>query len=122
MELKYDPNAKLLTDTEIYKVIPKQFNIVCHTINVIVKDWIAPNNLEKEDSIYGQWHHAKCTIEIARAIKTGNEVIPLNIEQIKNTFYHELFHCFFFFSQVPQDEMIVQAIANFMREFETTKK
>ena len=122
MELKYDPNAKLLTEAEIYKVIPKQFTIVCHTINVIVKDWIVPNNPEKDSSFYGQWNDVKCTIEIARAVKVGNEVIPLTIEQIKNTFYHEMFHCFFFFGQVPQDEMIVQALANFMREFEITKK
>ena len=122
MELKFDPNAKPLTEAEIYKVIPKQFTIACHTITVIVKDWIAPKNPEKEESFYGEWHDVKCTIEIARAIKSDDEVIPLNIEQIKNTFYHEMFHCFFFFGQIPQDEMIVQALANFMREYETSKK
>ena len=47
MELKFDPNAKPLTEAEIYKVIPKQFTIACHTITVIVKDWIAPKNPEK---------------------------------------------------------------------------
>lgn len=122
MELKYDPNAKPLTVEEIYKFIPREFTIACHHIEVEVVDWI-PDDDVKSDSEYGQWHDVRLQIKIARAIKCRNgEVIPLNEEQIKNTFYHELFHCFFFMGQIGQDEMIVQALANFLREYETTKK
>jgi len=123
MELKYDPNAKPLTDAEIYKFLPREFKIACHTIKVIVEDWIPTKNPKAEDSCYGQWHDVHCTVKVARAVKTeDDEVIPLNEEQIKNTFWHEVFHCFFFFGSIGQDEMIVQALANFMREYETTKK
>ena len=122
MELKYDPNAKPLTEAEIYKFIPKQFVIACHTIHVYVDDWLPAEDI-KSDSEYGHWHDVKLEIRLARAIKCRDgEVVPLNEEQIRNTFWHEMFHCFCFFGQIPQDESMVQALANCMREFETSKK
>ena len=43
-------------------------------------------------------------------------------EQIKNTFWHELFHAFNYYWDNDEDEALAQVFANFMREFEITKK
>lgn len=50
------------------------------------------------------------------------KIIQLTSEQIKNTFWHELFHAFNFYWNNETDEALAQTFANFMREFELTKE
>ena len=46
----------------------------------------------------------------------------VTIEQIQNTLAHEVAHCWQFFNGYPYDEQQAQLLANFFREFETSKK
>lgn len=50
------------------------------------------------------------------------EVIHLTEEQIKNSFWHEMFHAFNYYYNNNQDESLAQTFANFMREYELTKE
>lgn len=50
----------------------------------------------------------------------GGEVIHLTEEQIKNSFWHEVFHAYYYCNK--QDESLAQTFANFMREFELTQE
>ena len=82
------------------------------------KEFVYDSN---ESSIYGDWNDVTCTIRVATHVEEEGEH-ELTEEQIRNSFYHEMFHAFIFFSGLKQDEMIVQAFANFLREYETSKK
>lgn len=48
------------------------------------------------------------------------ETIYLTEEQIKNSFWHEMFHAFNYNNK--QDESLAQTFANFMREYELTRE
>lgn len=114
-----ETGKEYFTEEEIYKVIPHSFVIAATRIDVIVK----PVLIDKEGNcLYGRWNDVKKSIEIAQGLKEDGEVTLLDLNQIKNTFYHEMFHCFCFFSAFEQDESLVQTFANWMREFEESKQ
>lgn len=50
------------------------------------------------------------------------ETIYLTEEQIKNSFWHEMFHAFNYYYNNKQDESLAQTFANFMREYELTRE
>lgn len=99
--------------------IPKRFKIANHEYNIIVQDYVYDCNGEQ---LYGYHDPVKLEIRIATKMKRGEEVIDLNEEQIANTFWHELFHAFNFFWDNGGDESLAQTFANFMREYDSTKK
>lgn len=49
-------------------------------------------------------------------------VISMETTQIKNSFWHEVFHAFNFYYNNRQDESLAQTFANFMCEFELTRE
>lgn len=62
--------------------IPKKFKIA--------NNWITVNIVESlPDSIYGAYDDAKQEINIAKTVKTDDEVVQLTEEQLLNTFMHE---------------------------------
>lgn len=98
---------------DVYKLIPKEFTLVNHTITVSVEERV---NLG-DGEVYGCYSSEKLMIRIALNI----DETELNKEQILNTFMHELTHCFLFFLGMGQDEMLAQGMANLLREYETSK-
>lgn len=113
----------MLSDKEIYQHIPKFFTIANNKIEVILRDDITIGEGDEMETRYGQWNEVLCTIEIAKGVRINGdeEVTPVNLEQILNTFEHELAHCWEFFNGYPYDEQRVQLMANFRREFESSK-
>lgn len=107
-----------LTDKEIYKVIPESFTICNHTIHVIIRDTISFEDNQR----YGQWNEVLQIIELAKAIMMDGEEVPVTLEQVQNTFEHELAHCWEFFSGYEYDEHRTKLMANFRRQFDASKK
>lgn len=100
--------------------IPRTFKIANHQYKVELTDFV-----EDEDGcdIYGQQSDVELVIRIAMKIKMHDgKIVQLTSEQIKNTFWHELFHAFNFYWNNGTDEALAQTFANFMREFELTKE
>lgn len=65
----------------------------------------------------------KLEIKVAECMKNDDgETIYLTEEQIKNSFWHEVFHAFNFYYNNRQDELLAQTFANFMCEFELTRE
>lgn len=96
--------------------IPESFKIANQLIKVNLLDKVADNN-------YGNFCDAKNEINIAKTIEVINENVQLTDEQIKNTFWHEVFHAFQFYFNNQYDEAQAQVFANFMCEFiESTDK
>ena len=113
----------MLSDKEVYQYLPKSFSIANNRIEVILKKDITIGEGDNMETRYGQWNEVLMTIEIAKGIRINGDpkVTPLNIEQIQNTFEHELAHCWEFFSGYDYDEHRVQLLANFRRQFESSK-
>ena len=55
------------------------------------------------------------------SIKNG-ELTALSKRQMENTFYHELYHAFQFYSGKEYSEVECNIFANFMLEFNETKQ
>ena len=98
---------------DVYKFIPRRFTLANHEIEVEVREHV--------DGVYGDWNDAKLVIRVATHLEEDGNV-ELTEEQIRNSFYHEMFHAFMFFAGLKQDEMIAQTFANLLREYETSKK
>lgn len=97
-------------------MIPNKFKIANQEIIVVIEDYLPDNN-------YGYFCAATSTIKLARAIHTEyNGDVMLSDEQIRNTFYHELVHCFQFYLNNEYDETEAQVFANFLCEFTETKE
>ena len=97
-------------------MIPNKFKIANQEITVVIEDYLPDNN-------YGYFCVATSTIKLARAIHTEyNGNVMLSDEQIRNTFYHELVHCFQFYLNNEYDETEAQVFANFLCEFTETKE
>lgn len=97
-------------------MIPDKFKLAGFEITV--------DKVEKTDgNNYGYWNDVNNTIVIAKNISIKNgELTPLSDRQIKNTFYHELYHAFQFYSGREYSEVECNIFANFMLEFDETKK
>lgn len=66
--------------------LPDKFKIANQEITVIIEDSL-PNNG------YGYFCDATNTIKLARTVKSEYEGnVSMSDEQLRNTFYHELFH------------------------------
>ena len=96
--------------------IPESFKIANQTITVEIVKSIDNND-------YGYFCDATNTIVLAKTLKVNDNIINLTQEQIKNTFWHEVFHAFQFYFNNKYDEAQSQVYANFMCEFiESTTK
>lgn len=71
-----------------------------------------------EDSVFGEYDCCRCVVKVAESIVDDNgETVNLQEEQIKNSFWHEVFHVFNYYWNNEQDEALAQSFANFMCEF-----
>ena len=97
-------------------MIPNKFKVAGFEITV--------NIVEKtDDNNYGFWDDVNNTIVIAKNISMKNgELTALSERQMENTFYHELCHSFQFYSGKEYSEVECNIFANFMLEFNETKK
>lgn len=97
--------------------LPDKFKIANQEITVVLEDSLPNNN-------YGYFNDATNTIKLARTLNTEYEgKVKLTDEQIRNSFYHELFHVFQFYLNNKFDETQAQVYANFMCEFiDSTEK
>lgn len=96
--------------------IPKTFRIANHTYSVEFSDFVEVDGEE----VYGYHSNMELKIMLALKVHVEDRIIWLTSEQIKNTFWHELFHAFNYFWNNDEDESLAQVFANFMREFEIT--
>lgn len=97
-------------------MIPDKFKLAGFNVTVDKVD-------KTDDNNYGYWDDVNNTIVIAKNISMKNgELTPLSDRQIKNTFYHELYHAFQFYSGREYSEVECNIFANFMLEFDETKK
>ena len=97
-------------------IIPERFKVAGFEVTVNFVD-------KTDDNNYGYWDDVNNTIVISKNISMKNgELTPLSDRQIKNTFYHELYHAFQFYSGREYSEVECNIFANFMLEFDETKK
>lgn len=75
-----------------------------------------------DDNNFGELHCVKQEIVIARNVWEDGTLIPLNEEQIKNTFFHELIHCFNWNMNTECDETLAQVFANYFCELISSSK
>lgn len=100
--------------------IPRSFSLANHIHSVIIEDVVYDDD---NVSVYGIFSDAELLIRVARKIILSNgKTILLNEEQVKNTWYHELFHAFNYYYNTETNEALAQTFANFMREYEITKQ
>jgi len=102
------------TSESVYSYIPSSFKCAGFTIKIEIYNKL-PNNT------YGDFNDAKNLIRIAKSVEIDKEVIQLTKEQITNTLYHEVCHCFQWYYNTGTDEAQAQVFANFMQEFMGTK-
>ena len=96
--------------------IPKKFKVAGFDINVEFIDKLESNN-------YGNWCDVTNNIKLAKNISLSNgELTPLQDRQIENTFLHELYHAFQFYSGKSYSEEDCNMFANFMLEYFETKQ
>lgn len=97
-------------------MIPNKFKLAGFDITVNIVEKMDNNN-------YGFWDDVNNTIVIAKNISLKNgELTALSERQMENTFYHELYHSFQFYSGREYSEVECNIFANFMLEFNETKK
>ena len=90
--------------------IPRTITIAGHEIKVII-DEILPTNG------YGYFCASACVIRLAKTIKTEYEgTITLTLQQMYNTFLHEVIHAMQFFAGRKYNEKEAQIYANFLQE------
>lgn len=90
--------------------IPESFQCAGFTIKINIVDKLLTN-------VYGNFCDATNIINIARKIRIEEEDIELSEEQMFNTLFHEVFHCFQFYSGNEYSEQQAQVYANFMCEY-----
>ena len=97
--------------------LPSEFKIANQIYKVKLVDRL-------EDNEFGNFDSVKAEIRIAKRVESSfdNEIYDLSEEQILNSFWHEVFHCFNWHMNTECDETIAQSFANFMREFQATSK
>lgn len=71
---------------------------------------------------FGDFSSIQNCIRIALKIKEDGVWYDVSQSQIKNTLWHEIFHCFQYFWTNETDEDFAQVLANFMCEYEQTKE
>ena len=97
--------------------IPSKVRIANHWYKVILCDFI------DNGDTFGSHCNLRLEIKVAECMKNDDgETIYLTEEQIKNSFWHEMFHAFNYYYNNKQDESLAQTFANFMREYELTRE
>ena len=87
---------------------------IVHEGNTIKVELVEKTN----DNNYGNWCDATNTITIAKTIELEDKtVVKLTEDQITNTFWHELLHCFQFYFDNSYSEAQSQVYANFLCEY-----
>ena len=91
--------------------LPSEFKCAGNTIKVQL--------VEREDNNnYGNWCDATNTITIAKTVELEDKtVVRLAEDQMTNTFWHELIHCFQFYFDNSYNEAQSQVYANFICEY-----
>lgn len=91
--------------------IPKSFKIANQIIKVNLLNKVNNNG-------YGTFFDVTNEINLAKNIEADDgNTYQLTQEQIRNTFWHEVFHVFQFYFNNKYDEAQAQVFANFMCEF-----
>ena len=67
--------------------IPKRFKIANTEYEVQVVD-------KSDDGNYGYHNDIRRKIVVAKSMDDEGKIVQLTEQQIENTFWHELFHCF----------------------------
>lgn len=116
-------NEKQTTSSDRFKElgIPRTF-MIANMPHKVIMEHQAVNS--KGESVYGYYRSIDGSIVLGESLTFTGEKKEYAIpdEQIKNTFYHELFHAFNFYWNNEFSEELAQTFSNFMREFEATKK
>lgn len=99
--------------------LPHTFTVAHHQYNVEICEFVKGDD---GSYLYGDHSDVELTIRVALKMKCGENVVSLTSEQIKNSFWHEVFHSFNFYWNNEADEGLAQTFANFMREFELTRQ
>lgn len=99
--------------------IPHTFIIARHQYDVEICEFVRDDD---GSYLYGDHSDVELTIRVALRMKCGENIVSLTREQIKNSFWHEVFHAFNFYYNNRQDESLAQTFANFMCEFELTRE
>lgn len=75
-----------------------------------------------EDANFGEFDSVKAEIRVASHVLSSytNEFIKLSEEQVLNSYWHEVFHCFNWHMNTECDETLAQSFANFIREYLTS--
>jgi hypothetical protein len=100
----------------ILDYVPNSFRIGNQEFKVILCDELYYEN----DSVYGLFSYEESTIKIN--IRKMCDKSLCGKEQILNTLWHEIFHAFNFLYDNTMSESVAQVFANFMREFDSSKK
>lgn len=101
--------------------IPKNFVIANMPHKVVLEHSAVDSN---GDCVFGYYRSVDGNIVLGEYVldKKSSKEFQVPDEQIKNTFYHELFHAFNFYWNNEFSEELAQTFSNFMREYESTKK
>ena len=99
--------------------IPRTFTIARHQYDVEICEFVRDDD---GSYLYGYHSDVELTIRVALRMKCGENIVSLTREQIKNSFWHEVFHAFNVYYNNRQDESLAQTFANFMCEFELTRE
>lgn len=75
-----------------------------------------------DDANFGEFDSVKAEIRVASYVLSSytNEFVKLSEEQILNSYWHEVFHCFNWHMNTECDETLAQSFANFIREYLTS--
>lgn len=100
-------------------MIPSEFNILGHTIHVIVDNDYCHNN-----ECTGRFIEWENKIIIADRYKTPKTWRKYEQSIVEHTFYHELTHCILYYakSELWLDEKFVDTVGGLFHQFTITKK
>ena len=99
--------------------IPKRYKIGGQWFDVKMFDLV-----DKGEN-HGTFQYGKPLISIATKCKDYDDetqLLEMSESQIKNTFYHELFHSFQYMGGYDLEERVASTFAAFMCEFDETKE
>lgn len=94
-------------------MIYKKFKIANQTIRTKLVSSL-------EGGEYGKFNDAKNEILLATNVEVDGETIELTVEQIENTYWHEVIHAFQFYFNNSYDEAQAQCFSNFICEMRAT--
>ena len=94
---------------------PSKFKIANQEYKVKFVDYL-------EDGNFGEFDSVLAEIRIARRVRSGydSELKELQPQQIENSYWHEVFHCFNWHFNTETDEGLAQSFANFMCEYNSS--